>query len=309
MSAPNIINPFTENIIEHETNSWKYSEDKYKKLADDNRFYWGKDGKQKYPRIKRFLSELSDGLVPVNLWKHIDTGTGDEGTKEVNSLVGKDVFIYPKPIRLLQRILGMGDKNDLILDFFAGSGTTAHAVMQLNAEDGGNRKFILCQLDEKIDPEKSKPAHDFCTENNFEPVISSITIERVNRAGDKIKAENPDKNIDIGYKVFSLTDKPQVNYDDKQKSFKVENKRINNIDTLINMLVATCKTLDIKVEAIKEKAIYKADNEIYIIDKVTSDELEQFKNLKINIDSMADIDLENYLNLDIANKDNITIIY
>ncbi len=136
-----ILNPNTKVEYEHPTHSWKYSEDKYKEWLLDNRFYWGKDGKQLFPRIKRFLSELNEGLVPINLWKYQETGTGDEGTKEVNDLLGKLVFIYPKPTKLLKRTIGLGLNNeiipsDIILDFFAGSGTTGDAVMQLNAEDG-----------------------------------------------------------------------------------------------------------------------------------------------------------------------------
>lgn len=217
----------------------------------------------------------------------------------------------PKPDDLVKSFVEMptnNDKNSIILDFFAGSGTTAHAVMQKNAEDGGNRKFILVQLDEKIDEKKSKPAFDFCKENNFKPVISSITIERVNRAGDKIKSENPTANIDTGYKVFSLTEKPKYDFNE-QMDLKLEHARNSHIDTLFNMLLATCKTLDTKIEVIKENCIYKAGNEIYITSKVSTEELVQYKDLKINIDSLADISLQDYLNLDISNKENITIIY
>jgi adenine-specific DNA-methyltransferase len=111
--------------------------------------------------------------------------------------------------------------NDLILDFFAGSGTTGQAVMQLNAEDGGNRKFILCQIDEPI--KEDKPAYKFCVENNLPPVISSITVERLKRAGEKIRKDIEEKNKksgmfeedkqevpDIGFKVFDLTNAPKL---------------------------------------------------------------------------------------------------
>ena len=202
------------------------------------------------------------------------------------------------------------DKNDIILDFFAGSGTTAHAVMQLNAEDGGNRKFILCQWDEPIDPKKSKPAYDFCIDNGFDPVISSITLERVNRAGDKIHAENKDKKIDIGYKVFSLIDKPRVNYDaNHEPTFFLNRTRETATDTLVNMLVATCQTLDTKIETIKENAIYKANNEIYVTGTITADDLQGFKDLKINIDALADIDFTDYMNINLNFGENMTVIF
>ncbi len=120
------------------------------------------------------------------------------GTSEVEALFGGKIFLFPKPISLLNSLLQCStENNDIILDFFAGSGTTGDAVMQINAEDGGNRKFVLVQWDEIIDKKKSAEAHKFCTDNNFEPVISSITIERLNRAGKKIKEEHIAKNGDL----------------------------------------------------------------------------------------------------------------
>ena len=105
-----------------------------------------------------------------------------QSARTIKTLFEKKVFDYAKPYEMIKQLIYQStNKSDIILDFFAGSGTTAHAVMDLNAQDNGKRKFILVQLDEDI--EKSKPAYDFCIENNFKPVISSITIERVNQAG------------------------------------------------------------------------------------------------------------------------------
>lgn len=144
-----ITNPHTGKTFTHPTNSWKYNEEKFLEMLADNRFYWGRNNDQDFPRIKRFLAELSEGMVPVNLWKHSDTGTTDEGTKEVMELVGKNIFTFPKPKRLIQRMVQMTtSENDLILDFFAGSGSTAHAIMDLNKETGENRKYICVQLPE-----------------------------------------------------------------------------------------------------------------------------------------------------------------
>ena len=145
-------NPNTGKIFVHPTNSWKYNKKKYDEFLKENRFYWGKDGKQLFPRIKRFLSELPFGLVPVNLWNFEETGTGEDGTREVEAILGKDVFQYPKPVSLLKRILNLASvkDNDIVLDSFAGSGTTAEAVLQLNREDKGNRKFILVELESDI---------------------------------------------------------------------------------------------------------------------------------------------------------------
>ena len=175
-----IKNPFTGEMIEHPTNAWKYSKQQYEQLAADNRLYWGKDGGNSYPRLKRFLSELDEGIVPINLWYYKETATLDEGTKLVDSILGKDVFDYPKPIQIIQRMLRLMDSQDfIVLDFFSGSATTAHAVMQLNAEDGGNRKFIMVQLPEATD-EKSE-AYKAGYKN-----ICEIGKERIRRAGKKI---------------------------------------------------------------------------------------------------------------------------
>ena len=176
-----IKNPFTGEMVEHPTNAWKYSKQQYEQLAADNRLYWGKDGGNSYPRLKRFLSELDEGIVPINLWYYKDTATLDEGTKLVDSILGKDVFDYPKPIQIIQRMLRlMGSKDFIVIDFFSGSATTAHAVMQLNAEDGGNRKFIMVQLPEATD-EKSE-AYKAGYKN-----ICEIGKERIRRAGKIIK--------------------------------------------------------------------------------------------------------------------------
>ena len=178
-----VINPVTGEKVVHPTNAWKYSQEQYQKLADNNRLYWGKDGKNAYPRLKRFLSELGDGIVPVNLWSYKETATLDEATKHVDSILGKDVFDYPKPCEIIIRMLKMMNSNDMtVIDFFSGSATTAHAVMQLNAEDGGHRKFIMVQLPEKTD-EKSE-AYKAGYKN-----ICEIGKERIRRASAKIKEE------------------------------------------------------------------------------------------------------------------------
>jgi adenine-specific DNA-methyltransferase len=195
-----ITNPITGAIIEHPTNSWKYSKDQYERLEADNRLYWGKDGGNSYPRIKRFLSELDDGTVPINLWYYKDTATLDEGTKLVDLILGKDVFDYPKPIQLIMRMLNMMGLNDyIVLDFFSGSATTAHAVMQLNAEDGGKRKFIMAQLPEITD--ENSEAFKAGYKN-----ICEIGKERIRRAGKKIKHDNSliAQDLDIGFRVLKL---------------------------------------------------------------------------------------------------------
>ena len=210
-----ITNPNTGETCSHEVNAWKYSKEQNDIHAEENRLYWGKEGNNQYPRLKRFLAELDDGIVPINLWSHKDTGTIDDGTKMVNGLIGKDIFDYPKPISLLQRMLKMVTStanDDIILDFFSGSGTTAHAVMDLNAEDGGSRKYICVQLPEPCDEKSEALKAGYKT-------IADIGKERIRRAGAKIKETIAAKtqgalpgfedgganaDLDIGFKVFKL---------------------------------------------------------------------------------------------------------
>lgn len=133
---------------------WVYSEEKFRELDADNRIWWGADGDNN-PAVKRFLSEVKQGVVPQTLWMYDEAGHTQEGKKELLELVefdsSDDVFITPKPTRLIQRILQIAtDKDTLILDSFAGSGTTGHAVLKQNAEDGGNRRFILVEMDGQI---------------------------------------------------------------------------------------------------------------------------------------------------------------
>ena len=182
---------------------WNTSKENFEKLVQDNRIWFGERG-DNVPAVKKFLSEVKDGMVPMTIWKYTEVGHNQEGRQEVKVLFdGKGYFDGPKPIRLLSRILQIANlKSDsLILDFFSGSATTAHAVMQLNAEDGGNRKFIMVQLPEKTD-EKSE-AYKAGYKN-----ICEIGKERIRRAGKKIKEENATKEgierLDTGFRVLKL---------------------------------------------------------------------------------------------------------
>jgi adenine-specific DNA-methyltransferase len=196
-----IHNPKTSEEITHPVNAWKYSYEQYLIHTEENRLHWGKDCENQYPRLKRFLLELNDGIVPVNFWSYKETGTSDDGTKELSNLIGKDVFDYPKPTSLIRRMMAMTcDSSSIVLDFFSGSATTAHAVMALNAKDNGNRKFITVQLPEPCDKKTEAYKAGYKT-------IADIGKERIRRAGEKI-LEEVDKegieNLDIGFKVFKL---------------------------------------------------------------------------------------------------------
>ena len=133
---------------------WSISEDNFKQLDSDNRIWWGKTGNN-MPRLKRFLSEVQEGVVPDTIWMHTQVGHTQDAKKELLAICDFEdsaaVFITPKPIKLLHRILEVAtNKDSIILDSFAGSGTTGHAVLALNKEDGGNRRFVMVEMDPGI---------------------------------------------------------------------------------------------------------------------------------------------------------------
>ena len=149
-----IYNPIRFEDVEHPTHAWKYDPETHRRHIDDNRLYWGLDGNYEYPRLKSFLSEASDGMVPVDVWHHKLTGTTDDGGNIVKSLFGSTVFDNPKPPSLIERALSLSPESSdslLALDHFAGSGTTGHAVINLNREDGGRRRFILVEMGDYFD--------------------------------------------------------------------------------------------------------------------------------------------------------------
>ena len=180
---------------------WRVSKSRFEELVADNRVYFGDEGNN-VPRLKRFLNELQDGMTPTTIWKFQDVGHNQEGRQELKKLFDdKGYFDGPKPIRLLSRILQIANlnKDAIILDFFSGSATTAHAVMKLNAEDGGNRKFIMVQLPEKTDEKSEAYKSDYKN-------ICEIGKERIRRAGKKVKEEAglTAQNLDTGFRVMKL---------------------------------------------------------------------------------------------------------
>lgn len=180
--------------------SWMTNKETIKSWIDEGRIFFGQKG-DGAPQLKRYLSEVQNGVVPTTYWSYDDCGHNDEARKEIKTLFDNHPpFDSPKPTRLLLQILRIGsDKDSLILDFFSGSATTAHAVMQLNAEDGGKRKYIMVQLPEET-PEGSearKAGYD---------TICEIGKERIRRAGRQIKEGLGmlGNDLDIGFRVLRL---------------------------------------------------------------------------------------------------------
>lgn len=197
-----IKNPNTgEEFFPPQGSSWRASRATMDIWLQENRIFFGKDGLGA-PQLKRYLNEVQQGRVPTTWWTFEEVGHNDAANKELQSLFNsKAPFDTPKPTTLLMQALKIGSNpNDLILDFFCGSGTTAHAVMQLNAEDGGRRRFICVQLPEETD-EKSEA----CKAGYLN--IADIAKERIRRAGTQISASLKDgQSVDTGFKVFKLSE-------------------------------------------------------------------------------------------------------
>ena len=244
--------------------SWRLSRNAFRERLRDNRIWFGPDG-DGVPRIKRFLSELrKTGITPMTIWKHNEVEHSQAATQKLAKLFdGKKYFDYPKPVPLIERCLQLyTNKDSLILDFFSGSATTAHAVMLLNSEDGGNRKFIMVQLPEKT-KEKSE-AFKAGYKN-----ICEIGKERIRRAGKKIKEESPltTQDLDTGFRVLKLdsTNMQDIYYSPKDISQADLFSQVDNVkpdrtgeDLLFQVMLELGATLDSKIETttVAGKTIY-----------------------------------------------------
>jgi len=194
-----ILHPKTKEEVWPEPHAvWRYTREKHAQLESEGRLYWGPNNTYKRPRLKRYLNEVQQGIVPPTWWPFEDFGHNDEAQKETAKLLSQKVFSTPKPVRLLKKVLMVGcADNDIVLDFFSGSATTAHAVMELNAEGGGSRKFIMVQIPEPTPENSGARGAGYST-------ISEIGKERIRRAAQNLRVEYPDVKADFGFKVLKL---------------------------------------------------------------------------------------------------------
>ena len=197
---------------------WLWSRERVEQAQRENKLVFNYNQKNATwsVRFKGYLL-ASDGEEKTGKPTSILIGPyTQEGTKDFESYFDREIFPFPKPVEFISKLIGInvegGDVSgeDICLDFFAGSGTTAEAVMRLNAEDGGQRRFILVQIPQAIDPKKQKDAHVFVSQTLGKPETSifEITAERIRRAGAKLKAEHP--SLDTGFRVFALADDPDA---------------------------------------------------------------------------------------------------
>jgi len=212
------------------------------KAYEENRLWFGKDGKN-VPRLKKYLSEVQDGVLSNTVWMNEIVGSTQSSKENLKKMLGNNVFDTPKPIELLQRMISLAtSETDLILDFFAGSGTTAHAVMQLNAEDGenGRRRFILAQLPEPTD--KKSEAYKAGYETIFQ-----ITQARLEKAAAKIRADYPHYTGDLGFKIFATVPHFQAASDeafDPQQPLLPESVRADLNSEQLDTLLTTWRVYD-----------------------------------------------------------------
>lgn len=242
---------------------WRFSEESFLEKVEDNRIWFGPEGNG-VPRVKRFLSELKfEGMAPTSILFHKEVGHSQEGSKEVTALFGdKGVFDGPKPVRLLQRLLTLAnlDDNSIILDFFSGSASTAHAVMKMNVEKDKHCSFVMVQLPEHISEKKKEQGYE---------TVCEIGKERIRRAGKKIKEESllTTQDLDTGFRVLKLdsTNMQDIYYSPKDISQADLFSQVDNVkpdrtgeDLLFQVMLELGATLDSKIEAttITGKTIY-----------------------------------------------------
>ena len=179
---------------------WRLDKNTFQQYVQDDRIWFGPDGNN-VPSIKRFLTEVKQGITPMTIWKYTEVGHSQDATKRLKELFNnKAYFDYPKPVDLIKRCIQLySDSDCVVMDFFSGSATTAQTVMQLNAEDGGKRKYILVQLPENCDEKSIAYKDGYRT-------ICDIGKDRIKRAAKLIKDSATSMEFDDGFRVFKLDD-------------------------------------------------------------------------------------------------------
>ncbi|GAA7692423.1 hypothetical protein BT0002_11150 [Helicobacter pylori] len=287
---------------------WIRSEETFKKNYQDGEVRIIKIKDKWSVQFKQYLN--LNGRKPRSMTT--DFGGSIEGKNDIINLFNSDkIFSYPKSIKFISTLLKIAtNEGDIILDFFAGSGTTAHAVMELNAEDKGNREFILVQIDEEIKEDKS--AYDFCKNvlKSTKPVISDITIERVKRAASKIIQSSKDSDLNCGFKVYTLEDKAQIT-NDKEGMTLFNHSILTPFDKALNLALQCGKTLNSSLEIIIKDKLYQCEDAYFCIvcDEEVQEYLAKSKNEMIFLDGYEEIDLEAFLNLNAGFKERLSVVY
>ncbi|GHQ20678.1 site-specific DNA-methyltransferase [Helicobacter pylori] len=301
-----VTNPYTNKVDYPPVGMfWRFSQNTLQKHIDEGRICFKKKHKENERGFiyKRYLKDLKTTKKTFDSLIFSDNCYMNQvATKELLSLELAEYFSYPKGVDFMAKIVEHAtEKGDIILDFFAGSGTTAHAVLESNKSDyqklsegGGGlfnglnaafkeRRFILVQLDEKIDPKKNKSAHDFClnTLKSTSPSIFDITEERIKRAGAKIKEACP--HLDVGFRAFEIIDDEthdkNLNEANQKDLFAYSNPKKRETQTILIKLLC-CESLELTtpITCLIENALYLAQNTAFIVGDIEMSEV--LENLK-----------------------------
>jgi len=250
-----IKNPAGEEFLPPKGRSWQFSKERYEELVKDNQIWFGKSGNN-VPRIKKFLSDVKDGVTPKSIWLYSEVGSNDDAKRTVKEIFQEadDPFGTPKPVELVKRIISLAtNENDIILDSFAGSGTTAHAVLELNKEDGGNRKFILVEM---------------------EDYANTITAERVRRVIKGVKTAKSDllkKGTGGSFSYFELGDTIEM-------ESLLRGKNLPSYTEFARYLFYTATGEEFNEKAINEKTGFIGESknyEVYLFYKAELDWLKK----------------------------------
>jgi adenine-specific DNA-methyltransferase len=269
--------PSGRKILPPSGRCWLYTKERFEEMIADNRIWFGADG-DNVPRLKRFLSEVKQGITPMSIWKHEEVGHSQSASQNLKKLFdGKAYFEYPKPVDLIERCIALySEKDSIIMDFFSGSATTAHAVFKRNAEDGGNRRFIMVQLPEETSPNSEAFRDGYKT-------ICDIGKERIKRAGKKVLEEKAQQNnvgglfaqadesakIDVGFRVLKLdsSNMEDVYYKPEDSSeatlFEDNVKPDRTGEDLLFQVMLECNlplSAKIKTEKIAGKEVFSVNN-------------------------------------------------
>ena len=261
-----IVNPHTHKKIVHPTHAWKYSKSTHEEHVKDNRIWWGKKGNLKYPRLKNFLSESEEkGIVPIDLMLADVAGTTDEGTRQLQRLFQSKTirFNNPKPVKLIENLIaiaeGTSGETSIILDSFAGSGTTAHAVLALNKEDGGNRRFVLVEC---------------------EDYVESITAKRVRRVIKGVPSAKDDAlKAGLGgtFSYFKLG-RPM-----RQESL-LDGSNLPAYEKLATYVFFTATGEEFEPSKLRQETWFVGTSRIYDVFLIYEPDVEKLKNMALTLD-------------------------
>ncbi len=273
--------PITKEIVKTPSRGWTTPDpEKMQTWIDDDRVHFGPDGST-VPCLKSYLKD-QEYQAPYSVFYQ----DGRAATKRLRALMESNCFDFPKDELVLQELIALITKeHDIVLDFFAGSGTTAHAVIEQNKFDGHNRRFILVQIPQPIDPKKQKEAHSFVHDTLGKPeaTIFEITAERIRRAGAKLKADKPE--LDTGFRVFELADDPDALILQKPLAAATQADLATLQATiatpqpeqlpriLYNLLLAEGLPLCTRIETLRDQALYRAGDVLLILREVDTEEL------------------------------------